>query len=70
VNTTTYLFDLNADPTEHFNVAEENKDIVSMMKMRLEETMKTYVHDLSTLNPPTAKSNPANFGDAWSPGWC
>jgi arylsulfatase A-like enzyme len=69
-NTTTYLFDLDADPTEHFNVAEENTDVVAMMKMRLQETMKTYVHDLSTLHPPTAKSNPANFGDAWSPGWC
>ena len=69
-NTTTYLFDLDADPTEHFNLVKEKPEIVSMMKKRLEEIMKTYVHDLSTLHPPTAKCNPANFGDAWGPGWC
>ena len=66
----TYLFDLDADPTEHFNLAESNPEALAMMKSRLAEIMKTYVHDLSTLHPPTSKADPKNFNGTWSPGWC
>ena len=66
----TFLFDLDADPTEHHNLASTKTDILAMMMSRLNEAMKSYVPDLIKENPETAKSNPANFGDAWSPGWC
>ena len=66
----TFLFDLDADPTEHYNLASTKTDVLAMMMSRLSEAMKSYVPDLSDQNPPTEKSNPANFGDAWSPGWC
>ncbi|XP_065843285.1 arylsulfatase J-like [Oscarella lobularis] len=66
----TLLFDLDADPTEHHNLASTKTDVLAMMMSRLNEAIENYVPDLIKQNPETAKSNPANFGDAWSPGWC
>ncbi|XP_046371687.2 arylsulfatase B-like [Haliotis rufescens] len=69
VGSTEYrLFNISADPTEHFDLAEKYPDIVSQLKT----TLDTYKKSLRpAFNPPsTYKANPLFYGGLWSPGWC
>ncbi|WAR29519.1 ARSJ-like protein [Mya arenaria] len=62
------LFDLNADPTEHHDIASDHPDVVSKLLDRLRFHKATMV---PANNPPDdPASNPKNFGGNWSPGWC
>ncbi|XP_052786417.1 arylsulfatase B-like isoform X2 [Mya arenaria] len=62
------LFDLQADPTEHHNIASDHPHVVSKLLDRLSFHKATMV----PANNPRADpaSNPQNFGGNWSPGWC
>ncbi|XP_064601366.1 arylsulfatase B-like [Liolophura sinensis] len=62
------LYDIEADPTEHFDLASQLPQVVSMMRDRLENYRKSMVPagDL----PDDPAGNPKNFGGVWSPGWC
>ncbi|XP_067656663.1 arylsulfatase B-like isoform X1 [Haliotis asinina] len=62
------LFNISSDPTEHFDLSAKYPDLVEEMKVKLEEWRKRGV---PAQDPPKdPKSNPANFGGVWSPGWC
>ncbi|XP_064602817.1 arylsulfatase B-like [Liolophura sinensis] len=64
----TLLFNIAEDPTEHHDLSQKYPDIVSKLRMRLEEHWKSLV---PPRNPPLdAKGDPANFGGYWTPGWC
>ncbi|XP_064601569.1 arylsulfatase B-like [Liolophura sinensis] len=67
-NDTYRLYDIEADPTEHFDLASQLPQIVSMMRDRLENYRKSMVPagDL----PDDPAGDPKNFGGVWSPGWC
>lgn len=62
------LFDLEADPTEHFNIADKHPDIVDDMKAKLSQYRKSLVP--ANYPDPDPKSDPKYFGGNWSPGWC
>ena len=59
---------ISDDPNEHNDVSEKYPDVVDKIKAKLEEYKKDYVPPNKP--PPDKKSNPANFGGFWSPGWC
>ena len=58
----------SADPTEHFNIADQHPDILATMKSRLSQYMESLVPAQNPDEDP--RSIPANFGGIWSPGWC
>ena len=62
------LISFSADPTEHFDIADQHPDIVEDMKKKLEQYKASEVPP--NYPPPDPKSNPDNFGGNWSPGWC
>ena len=59
---------LTADPTEHFDIADQHPDIVTEMKKKLEKYRQSLVP--ANFPSPDPKSNPKYFGGNWSPGWC
>lgn len=67
-NESVYLFNLKADPTEHYNLADVYPDLVATMKQRLIEYRKTMVPADNPPNDP--HGDPAHFNNVWSPGWC
>eukprot|EP00058_Branchiostoma_floridae_P021805 XP_002607295.1 hypothetical protein BRAFLDRAFT_88244 [Branchiostoma floridae] len=66
--TGTWLFNLKDDPTEHHNLADSMPDKLKEMQAKLEEYRKTLVPAI--FPPMDPKSFPAEWGGAWSPGWC
>eukprot|EP00058_Branchiostoma_floridae_P019574 XP_002605064.1 hypothetical protein BRAFLDRAFT_124136 [Branchiostoma floridae] len=64
----TWLFNLKDDPTEHHNLADSMPDKLREMQAKLAEYRKSLVPAI--FPAPDPKSNPDNWGGAWSPGWC
>ncbi|CAH1273093.1 ARSB [Branchiostoma lanceolatum] len=64
----TWLFNLKDDPTEHHNLADTMPDKLKEMQAKLAEYRKSLVPAINP--PPDPKSNPQDWGGAWSPGWC
>ncbi|XP_067658130.1 arylsulfatase B-like [Haliotis asinina] len=62
------LYNIREDPTEHHDLAAQMPDIVDKLRARIEDYRKQMVPALYPPNDPA--SNPKNFGNAWSPGWC
>ncbi|XP_046566661.1 arylsulfatase J-like [Haliotis rubra] len=62
------LYNITADPTEHFDLSAKYPDLLEMMKKRLENWKKSRVPPQDTTAVPAA--NPKYFGGVWSPGWC
>eukprot|EP01121_Diplochlamys_sp_Union-15-3_P018919 TRINITY_DN6999_c0_g1_i1.p1 TRINITY_DN6999_c0_g1~~TRINITY_DN6999_c0_g1_i1.p1 ORF type:complete len:566 (-),score=88.20 TRINITY_DN6999_c0_g1_i1:50-1747(-) len=65
------LYDLENDPTEHFDVSKENQDIVKQLNDRLDEIDSTGIPSATddlTCPPPTHKIDP-HVGPVWGP-WC
>ncbi|XP_052786414.1 arylsulfatase B-like [Mya arenaria] len=62
------LFDLQADPTEHHDIASDHPDVVSKLLDRLSFYKATMVP--SNFPLPDPASDPKHFGGNWSPGWC
>ncbi|BFZ23619.1 hypothetical protein BsWGS_26657 [Bradybaena similaris] len=63
-----FLFNLKDDPTEHNNIYNLHPDIVSNLTQRLQAHFNRY---LPPNNPdPDPRSDPSNWGGAWTPGWC
>ncbi|XP_035694672.1 arylsulfatase B-like [Branchiostoma floridae] len=56
------------DPTEHHNLADSMPDKLKEMRAKLEQYRKSLVPAI--FPAPDPKSNPDNWGGAWSPGWC
>ncbi|XP_078610513.1 arylsulfatase B-like isoform X2 [Branchiostoma floridae x Branchiostoma japonicum] len=64
----TWLFNLKDDPTEHHNLADSMPDKLKEMQAKLQQYRKSLVPAI--FPAPDPKSNPDNWGGAWSPGWC
>ncbi|XP_046566660.1 arylsulfatase B-like [Haliotis rubra] len=62
------LYNITADPTEHFDLSSKYPDLLDMMKKRLENWKKSRVPAQDPT--PVPASNPKYFGGVWSPGWC
>ncbi|XP_046368967.2 arylsulfatase B-like [Haliotis rufescens] len=62
------LYNITADPTEHFDLSATYPELVDMMKKRLENWKKSRVPAQDPSPVPAA--NPKNYGGVWSPGWC
>ncbi|XP_046368922.2 arylsulfatase B-like [Haliotis rufescens] len=62
------LYNITADPTEHFDLSATYPELVDMMKKRLENWKKSRVPAQSNAGVPAA--NPEYYGGVWSPGWC
>ncbi len=62
------LFNLTADPVESTDLAASHPEIVSVMLGRLNDAKAMMIPAVKTTE--TAAGNPANFGGAFSPGWC
>ncbi|XP_046368891.2 arylsulfatase B-like [Haliotis rufescens] len=62
------LYNITADPTEHFDLSGKYPELVDMMKKRLENWKKTRVPAQDHSHVPRA--NPKYYGGVWSPGWC
>ncbi|XP_064601359.1 arylsulfatase J-like [Liolophura sinensis] len=62
------LYDIEADPSEHFDLASQFPSIVKLMKRKLKQYRKSTVP--AGNQPHDQRGNPNNFGGAWSPGWC
>ncbi|XP_046566659.1 arylsulfatase B-like [Haliotis rubra] len=62
------LYNITADPTEHFDLSSKYPDLLDMMKKRLENWKKSRVPAQN--DSPVPASNPKYFGGVWSPGWC
>ena len=62
---------LKEDPNEQINRASDLPCKVRDLEIKLNAYKRSAVPPLIT-EPPyfDPKSNPANFGDKWSPGWC
>ncbi len=62
------LFNLTADPTEHFDISANHPDVVSVMLLRLHEL------EVGMIDPDISEEveagNPNNFGGTFSSGWC
>lgn len=65
---TTYLFDVEQDPTERNNLAREKLILVQMMEKRLSRLSKTSSDALRQTSD--LKGDPRFWNDAWTPGWC
>ncbi|XP_065174838.1 arylsulfatase B-like isoform X2 [Sycon ciliatum] len=65
-----YLFNLEDDPTEHNDLAQSNPEQVSVMMQHLTEMLQPYTPDACAQVKDSPKSNPANFHNAYSTGWC
>ncbi|ROT67832.1 putative arylsulfatase B-like [Penaeus vannamei] len=63
-----WLFNLEDDPNETTNLLEFEPEIAQELQARLEAELDSVVQADSIL--PSFNSNPANWGGAWSPGWC
>ncbi|XP_046553551.1 arylsulfatase I-like [Haliotis rubra] len=62
------LFNISTDPTEHHDISKDNPTLVNSLLQMLALKNGTRV---PAMDPPSdPRSNPANFKDAWSPGWC
>lgn len=62
------LFDIDNDPTEHFDIADQQPDVLNTMKSRLEYYRKSLVP--AHYPKEDKRGDPKNFGGVWSPGWC
>ncbi|XP_048255353.1 arylsulfatase J-like [Haliotis rufescens] len=62
------LYNITADPTEHFDLSATYPELVDMMKKRLENWKKSRVPAQNNASIPAA--NPKYYGGVWSPGWC
>ncbi|XP_071100463.1 arylsulfatase B-like [Haliotis cracherodii] len=62
------LYNIREDPTEHNDLAAQMPDIVDKLRARFDDYRKQMVPALFPDGDPA--SNPKNFGNAWSPGWC
>ena len=61
----TWLFNIEDDPNERKNVADQNPEIVKQLKERIEFYNSTHIEQL---NPPLdPKSDPAHYGGVWTP---
>ena len=61
----TWLFNVNTDPNERNNVADQYSDKVKELKERIEHYATTHIEQLDP--PLDPKSNPDNFGGVWTP---
>ncbi len=62
------LFNVAADPTEQFDIAAGNPEVVSEMLLRLYELEAGMIEP--DIAAQVADGNPNNFGGVFSPGWC
>ena len=60
---------LSADPTEHFDIADQHPDIVENMKRKLEKYRESLVPSLESGRDFPLPESIAQTG-VWSPGWC
>ncbi|XP_074649767.1 arylsulfatase B-like [Tubulanus polymorphus] len=62
------LFDIDADPTEHFDVSKTYPEVTAA----LVERFKKYLETLIPGHPhaEAERANPKYYGGFWSPGWC
>lgn len=56
------LFNVTADPCEHFNIADDYPDMVEQMIARIDELTKTTVLTWVNFSQKDKASNPTNFG--------
>ena len=61
----TWLFNIEDDPNERNNVADQHPEIVQQLKERIEYYNSTHIEQLYP--PIDRKSNPANFDGVWTP---
>ena len=61
----TWLFNIEDDPNERNNVADQHPEIVKQLKERIEYYNSTHIEQLDP--PLDPRSNPANFGGVWTP---
>ncbi|KAL5008189.1 hypothetical protein ScPMuIL_013770 [Solemya velum] len=62
------LFNLQDDPEERVNLANDRPDLVRQLQRRLDKYRKSMVR---SFDPPDDHSGlPRHFNDIWSPGWC
>ncbi|XP_037582073.1 arylsulfatase B-like [Dermacentor silvarum] len=59
------LFDIDQDPCEINNIAEENPHVLRSLENRLEQHRKTMVPPLN--KPPTRRADPRYFDFTWAP---
>lgn len=59
------LFDIERDPCEMDNIADENPHLLRTLEYRLEQYRKTMVPPLN--KPPTRRSDPRYFDFTWAP---
>lgn len=66
-----FLFNIKEDPLEALNLAGRLPCRVRDLERKIGEYRRRTVQPVIT-EPPffDPKSNPAKFGDKWSPGWC
>ncbi|KAK6191760.1 hypothetical protein SNE40_003362 [Patella caerulea] len=62
------LFNITADPTEHFDIADQFPDLVTKLKDKLVEYKKLLVPAFDPSFSP--KSLPIFYDGVWTPGWC
>jgi len=61
----TWVFNIEDDPNERNNVADQHLEIVKQLKERIEFYNSTHIEQL---NPPfDPKSDPAHYGGVWTP---
>jgi len=61
----TWLFNIENDPNERNNIADQHPDIVKQLKERIEYYNSTHIEQL---DPPFDRnSNPAKFDGVWTP---
>ncbi|XP_065914604.1 arylsulfatase B-like [Dysidea avara] len=61
----TWLFNIEDDPNERNNVADQHPEMVKQLKERIEFYNSTHIEQLHPGLDP--KSNPAKFGGVWTP---
>lgn len=63
-----WLFNLSADPYERQNLAAAHPSVVASLQAKIAGYNATHVWQASSKNPgPDPRSNPARFGDVWTP---
>ncbi|XP_014677063.1 PREDICTED: arylsulfatase B-like isoform X2 [Priapulus caudatus] len=67
-NVSVYLFNLEFDPNEHYNLADVYPELVASLSQRLAEYHKQAVWP--DFPPDDSRGDPAHFKGFWSPGWC
>jgi hypothetical protein len=67
------LFDIDHDPEEQYNIADDNPGVVEVLRQKLSEYQRSLVPpqdlDLTCSFPGLDHMNTTKFGPTWRP-WC